>query len=129
MAEPTPRRKPGTGTRPARPWTDWVNALAGLWLFLSPWAMAPEVSSAAAWNAWIFGLVITLLALASFTDRRAQWGNAAAGFWVFISPWALTYQWVAMAWNAWIVGAIVTIVALSGALSGARRGFSATIRA
>jgi SPW repeat len=39
----------------------WVNVAAGAWLFASGFWLAE--SSAASWNAWIFGLAVIVLAL------------------------------------------------------------------
>ena len=56
-------------------WRDWAMLVLAVWLFLSPWilgfavgvpaegAAAAEGFTLAAWNAWILGLVIAVLAL------------------------------------------------------------------
>jgi SPW repeat len=44
-------------------WLSWVNVAAGAWLFASGFWLAE--SSAASWNAWIFGLAVIVLALVS----------------------------------------------------------------
>jgi len=42
-------------------------------------------------NAWIFGIIIALLALTAIFayQRWEEWLTAAIGVWVFISPWGV----------------------------------------
>lgn len=125
MATPTNTRSPNTRPgRGATHWTDWINILAGIWLFIAPWAVALGASREAAWNAWIVGLVITVVGLVSLRDQRAEWFNVAAAAWLFFSPWILDYGGFGLAWNAWIVGVIVFIAALAGATSGTRTSYA-----
>ena len=49
----------------------------GLWVFISPWVLGFSDQSRAAWDAWISGVVIFLLALWAWwslarPDRRRQ---------------------------------------------------------
>src|SRR5262245_47134573 len=46
----------------ALPWEEWLNLLAGLWLFISPWALGYSGTSTALWNALIVGALIFILA-------------------------------------------------------------------
>ncbi len=100
-----------------RHWTDWVNVVAGIWLFASPWALAFGTGTAAAWNAWILGIVIAAVALVGFSDERTEWANVVVAICLFISPWFLRFYDTAqgMAWNCWIVSVVVFFVALAGA--------------
>ncbi len=112
----TPRR-----TTEARHWTDWVNVVAGIWLFVSPWALLTGVGTAGAWNAWILGVIIAVVALFSFGNQRTEWVNVAAAVWLFFSPWLLGFSQTAlnMSWNSWVVSVIVFFVALAGATQSA----------
>lgn len=103
-------------------WQDWLNLLLGAWLFISPWALgfakggaaASTYSHAAAFNAWIVGVIVVLLSIAALarTQPWEEWLNLLAGFWLFISPWVLSYSGTQTAlWNALIVGALVFILA------------------
>lgn len=54
----------------------WLNAIAGAWLFVAPWVLGFVGTQGAAWNAWIVGAAVALLALwsssESGTRRRAM---------------------------------------------------------
>jgi SPW repeat len=98
-------------------WQDVVNLILGAWLFISPWVLgfAPAAKvagiTAAAWNAWIFGIVIGVFAIAALIKARPweEWINLIAGAWVFVSPWVLGFYsgHPLVLWNSLIVGALV----------------------
>jgi hypothetical protein len=44
-------------------WPSWVNAILGLWVLVSPWALNRAMESAAMWNSVITGVVIVVLAI------------------------------------------------------------------
>jgi hypothetical protein len=117
-------------------WQHWVNAVAAVWLFISPWvlqfgsaapaggtaaqggaaaaAAAPVAASvgSAAWNAWILGVIIFLVALSNLgrMDFRQGWVNLVLGIWVFIAPWVLGFAGIPnAAWDHWIVGIVVFV--------------------
>ncbi len=46
-------------------WEDSTNLVLGLWLIASPWALHFTTASAPAWNAWISGGIIAVLAAAA----------------------------------------------------------------
>jgi hypothetical protein len=71
-----------------------LNLLAGLWLFVSPWIYGAYGSSSA-WNSWIIGAVIFLLALIRRRhpdETNLSWLDATLGVWVFIAPWVCGYS-------------------------------------
>jgi SPW repeat len=119
---------------------DWLNVLLAIWLFISPWVLqfgfgvqpgpagsaglpAPtaDVLYAAAWNAWILGIVVFLIAL-SASGRRAAWQASGhewvvllLGIWIFVAPWVLGFADVGTrtaAWDHWITGALIFLVSL-----------------
>ena len=54
----------------AQAWQEWANAVLGLWLVASPWALGFAAIAAALWNAVVVGVVVAALALwALGTDR------------------------------------------------------------
>ncbi len=112
-------------------WQDWINMLAGAWLFATPWIFGYATAPVAAWNAWVVGIVMVLGALWALSAPAvsgAEWFDALVGAWTFISPWVLGFAVIAgAAWNAWIVGAFFLIVALS-AVAQASRATSAPQR-
>lgn len=104
-------------------WQDWVNLALGIWLFLSPWLGLAETQSAA-WNAWIFGVVVAALAIAalSIPQKWEEWTNAVVGLWLIIAPFALGFSAEAAAvWNHVIVGVVVAADALWAGLALRRR--------
>ena len=109
-------------------WQDWTNLVLGAWLFVSPWLLGFAGSAAAAWNAWLLGVVVVvfaLWALAAPSSRGAQWWLVISAAWVFIAPWVLGFASVsAGAWNAWIVSVVVALAAFSAlaGIGGATKG-------
>ncbi|HET8612907.1 MAG TPA: SPW repeat protein [Sphingomonas sp.] len=116
-------------------WQDWINVLLAIWLFISPWVLAfgtgtasygPNgygvapagtsiAASSAAWNAWIFGVIVFLIALSALGRMQfwQEWINLLIGIWLFISPWVLSFVGLrAASWDHWVVGALVFIFAV-----------------
>ncbi|HEY7300126.1 MAG TPA: SPW repeat protein [Xanthobacteraceae bacterium] len=118
---------------------DWLNVLLAIWLFVSPWVLQfgygvqtsnpgaggttmPDVLYTAAWNAWVLGVIVFLIAL-SASGRRATWEGSAGhewvvlllGIWIFVAPWVLGFANVgtrAAAWDHWVTGALIFLVSL-----------------
>jgi hypothetical protein len=96
-------------------WQDPVNLILGLWLVVSPWALAFEAEANPTWNAVILGILIAAVALIALFRVMAweEWVNLALGVWLVISPWLVGFSdLVAAMWNAVIVGAVVAVLAL-----------------
>lgn len=123
----TPKR--GNSNR----WEDWGNLFLGAWLFVSPWvlqyAAGPGANANAAWNAWISGIVIGVIAVVALfqSQQWEEWINILVGIWVAVSPWVLGFTGSTTATsNAVIVG--ILAVCLAGwdlydiATMSARRG-------
>lgn len=112
-------------------WWDWLNVVAGIWLFVSPWvlnftgaavgsAVGTDIAMTAAWNAWVLGAVVFLISLAATRrpQSRPEWVNMLLGVWIFISPWVLGFSRVSPAvWDHWITGAFIVAVAFIGIIS------------
>lgn len=49
-------------TRPAHRGSEWMAVALGVLLFLAPWATGYSGLEAAAWDAWVVGLVVAVLA-------------------------------------------------------------------
>lgn len=76
-------------------WSDGVNVVLGVWLFVSPWLLGVSDSTAAAWTAWISGLVllgISLFALAQPTATVDEGIGVALGVVLVLAPWVLGYS-------------------------------------
>jgi hypothetical protein len=46
----------------AEPWEEWVNIVAGIWLFISPWVLKYSGTQHALWNALIVGALVIIFA-------------------------------------------------------------------
>jgi SPW repeat len=99
-------------------WPSWLNVIVGVWLFISPWVLGTTSDAATAWNAWVIGaaiFVVALIALGATASAStvAPWVNVVLGVWLFISPWVLRYTDVSDgATNAWVFGVVTVLVAL-----------------
>lgn len=96
---------------------DIVNLVLGLCLAIAPWALGFTGETVAAWNAWVVGAAVTLLAagtLVSFTEWE-EWANLALGIWAVLAPWLLGFAGVAHAMYAHvIIGLLVATLAAVG---------------
>jgi hypothetical protein len=96
-------------------WQNLANFVLGAWLFISPWVLGFSDAGKVATNAWIFGIIIALLALSAIFayQRWEEWLTAAIGVWVFISPWVLgAVSNARILWSSLVVGALLVILAL-----------------
>jgi hypothetical protein len=121
--------------RPAREnyWQDWANAILAIWLFISPWVLqygsghstaAGDAATggllgavqAAAWNAWVLGVIIFLVAISAISrmDFWQEYVNTVLSIWVFIAPWVLGFAMLSgAAWSHWVVGVLVFLLSIS----------------
>ncbi len=110
---------------------DWANLILAIWLFISPWVLqfggglaagpagtanGPLVeTSHAAWDAWVLGVIVFLIALSAIGRMEAwqEYINMVLGAWIFVAPWALGFTPLGRAsWNHWIVGALIFLISL-----------------
>jgi hypothetical protein len=70
---------------------DVVNIIVGVCLALTPWVLG--FTEAAAWNAWLVGAAIALVALGALMAFREweEWVNLVLGVWAIVSPWVLGF--------------------------------------
>ena len=83
-------QKNGDGLRAATT----LALLAGVWLFLSPWVYGSYLL-ANAWNNWVIGAAIVILAAFRFAyplTAWISWLNCLLGIWTFASPWIYQYD-------------------------------------
>ncbi len=93
---------------------DIVNVVIGLALVLSPWVLGFSAEQAAAWNAWVVGALIALIAAGALFAFAAweEWANLVLGIWAVLSPWILGFAAVSAAmWVHVIAGLIVAVLA------------------
>lgn len=96
-------------------WQDQLILVLGLWLILSPWALAYPSGSAQMVNAIVSGVIIALLA-AFDLYKTYVWAvvvNLLLGIWVAVSPWILKVaEQRALMWSELVVGIAIAILAL-----------------
>jgi len=96
-------------------WQDQLILLLGLWLFLTPWIYTYPFPSPQAWNAFVAGAVMAILA-AFELYKTYFWAvvvNLLLGIWVAISPWVMKVAGDReLLWNELIVGIAVIVLAL-----------------
>ena len=130
---------PAGGAPRSNRWQDWCNLILAIWLFISPWVLqfgsgaqpaaqgtgggAIAATSNAAWNAWVLGVIVFLVALSAIGRMEfwQEWINLLLGIWIFIAPWVLGFVNLANAsWDHWVVGALIFLISISN-LTAARR--------
>ena len=109
-----------------------IAFLAGIWLFISPWIYG-AYGAANAWNNWIIGVAIVILAGFRMGYPMAtqwiSWVNVLLGIWTFISPWIYGYTGNQGRFiNSLCVGVIVFVFALRNAMATPHMGHPATTR-
>jgi heme/copper-type cytochrome/quinol oxidase subunit 3 len=73
---------------------DWINLVLAICLFISPWIIGFAAEANPAWNAWIAGIVLGALALATLSAfaEWEEWVNLVVGLWLIVSPWLLGFM-------------------------------------
>ncbi len=91
---------------------DIGNAIVGVCLALTPWVFGFTEDRDAAWNAWIVGVAIAIIAvgaLVSFSQWE-EWLNLALGIWAIVAPWAIDFSAIAAATYAHVIAGIIVAV-------------------
>ncbi|MDX8449131.1 SPW repeat protein [Mesorhizobium captivum] len=72
---------------------DWINLVLAICLFISPWVIGFTAAMVPAWNAWIVGVALGALALATLSvfAEWEEWVNVVLGLWLIVSPWLLGF--------------------------------------
>lgn len=95
---------------------DAVNFVAGICLMLAPWVLGFAGETKAAWDAWLTGAAIALVAIGALVAFAPweEWLNLLLGIWAIIAPWALGFSALTYAVAAHVVVGVV--VALAAAI-------------
>jgi hypothetical protein len=98
-----------------------INFLAGLWLFITPWVFGAYMATDA-WNAWIIGAIIAILALIRFSNPALvpgiSWINCILAIWTFISPWIYGYTGNSGRFlSSLVVGVVVFVLSIRSAMA------------
>jgi len=103
-----------------------LTLLTAVYAALSPWIVGFDGTSRLAFNNFIVGLVVAVLAFgfASALDRThgMTWTLPVFGVWFMVSPWVLhgVSPTPGMAWSNVIAGAMLTALGMAAAYSGMR---------
>ncbi len=92
---------------------DWANLVLAVCLFLSPWVIGFATEAAPTWNAWIAGIVLGALAVATLSAfaEWEEWANMVIGLWLIVSPWLLGFMAnVNAMWTHVILGLLVAAI-------------------
>ncbi|MFN3746639.1 MAG: SPW repeat protein [Hyphomicrobiaceae bacterium] len=109
-------------------WKDAGSLALGIWLILSPWALAYAGETTAAWNAYIVGAIIAVAAFAALIafQKWEEWVNAGLAAWLIVSPFVLGFSGLTYAlWNQIIVGLLVGALAIWAAMATSHSGVTA----
>ncbi len=91
---------------------DVINVIVGVCLALAPFVLGFAADAGAAWNAWIVGAAIALIAigaLVSFAEWE-EWANLLLGVWAVIAPWALGFTAIGNATMVHVVAGLIVAV-------------------
>jgi len=99
-----------------------IISLAGAWFFVSPWVYGVQ-AMANAWNNWIVGALIVVLAVIHMANpisaRAIGYFNLFLGAWVVASPWIFGYiHMTDRMVNSLCAGAVVFVAAIVGSSIG-----------
>jgi uncharacterized membrane protein HdeD (DUF308 family) len=95
---------------------DWINLICGVLLFLSPWALGFSGDLTAARTAWVGGVVIFVMAVATLVQfaEWEEWVELVVGALVVIAPWVVGFAAVhAALWSCVVLGVIVVLSSIS----------------
>ncbi len=98
---------------PPKHWEDWVGAVLGLWLLVSP-SVLEYGEITASQNAALVGfllIAIEFVVLSVAFRAWEEWISVVLGAWLVVSPWVLGAAWVPTV-NFVIVGLLVLALAL-----------------
>jgi hypothetical protein len=76
-------------------WQDWINALLGIWLVVSPWELGYTLDKAATGNACGVGVVLAafnLISACRLLDEGQEIFNLLLGGWLVLSPYSLSFD-------------------------------------
>jgi len=94
--------------------TDALSVVLGVCLALTPWVLGFAGEPAAAWNAWLVGAAIAVVAVGAFLAFRPWegWVKFALGVWAIVAPWLLGFSHVDSAIYAHVIVGVM-VAALS----------------
>ena len=96
-------------------WQDWASVVLGVLFFLTPFVFGATAVTAAAWTAYVGGVLLVvagLYNLSSPTHRAIEWAEVVLGVLLFVAPWVVGFATLTpVAWSAWIAGVLAVLLA------------------
>ena len=94
-------------------WQDWLCALVGLWMVVTPWVLPHQDVTVSA-EFLIVGALVVVLAVSELSAFRPwkEWAIAAMGTWLFLVPRLMSFESTTLTVNAAVCG--LAIIALAG---------------
>jgi len=96
-------------------WQDWASVVIGVLLFVTPFVFGATANTAAAFTAYVGGVLLAvggLWSLASPANRSVEWAVVVLGVLIFIAPFVFGFTTLsALAWSSWIAGVLAVIFA------------------
>lgn len=92
-------------------WQDWFTMILGFWLIIAPFAGIGMKGDIAAWNSYICGAIVAILAVAAVARPKLweEWVNLVIGVWLVLAPFVLGFtDQSAPMWNQIIVGLLIS---------------------
>lgn len=98
---------------------DWFNLILGVWLVIAPFVGVGMTSDAAAWNSYVAGVAVAILAGAAIARPQAweEWVNLLIGLWLVLAPFVLGFtDQPGPMWNQIVIGLLIGADALWAAV-------------
>jgi hypothetical protein len=61
-------------------WQEWINLLLGIWVFIAPWVLGFVGLSQAAWDHWVVGALVFLIAICNIAVARRRFPETTAAY-------------------------------------------------
>lgn len=94
---------------------DWVNLFLAIFLFVSPWVVGYVDFRAPAWDAWLMGIFLFLVAVSGL-NSPAFWERVievVGGVYVLAAPWIWGFHArMGATWSHVALGTVIALVAL-----------------
>jgi len=87
-----------------------VNALLGIWLFLSAFVWPHD--SAQRTDTWILGILAVVFSFVAMRVPAARFANTVLAIWLFVSAFALHHAVAGTVWNNAIVAVAIFFLSL-----------------